>query len=63
MIRRCVAKNICLGTGHTPWLPKAFYPALGENCMHAAEIALRNRTSAASELWWWAAAKAAPMCF
>ncbi|BEN28192.1 MULTISPECIES: lysine N(6)-hydroxylase/L-ornithine N(5)-oxygenase family protein [Serratia] len=36
------AKNICLGTGHNPWLPNAFYPALGENCMHAAEIALRN---------------------
>ncbi|CAI1134037.1 L-lysine 6-monooxygenase [Serratia entomophila] len=36
------AKNICLGTGHDPWLPKAFYPALGDNCMHAAEIALRN---------------------
>ena len=36
------AKNICLGTGYDPWLPKAFYPALGDNCMHAAEIALRN---------------------
>jgi lysine N6-hydroxylase len=36
------AKNICLGTGHDPWLPEEFYPALGENCLHAAEIGLRN---------------------
>ena len=36
------ARNICLGTGHAPWIPKAARAALGENCFHAAEIELRE---------------------
>ncbi|MEE8730620.1 MAG: SidA/IucD/PvdA family monooxygenase [Rahnella inusitata] len=36
------ARNICLGTGHAPWIPKPARAALGENCFHAAEIELRE---------------------
>ncbi|MBU9811583.1 SidA/IucD/PvdA family monooxygenase [Rahnella sp. C60] len=36
------ARNICLGTGHAPWIPKPARAALGDNCFHAAEIELRE---------------------
>lgn len=36
------SRNICLGTGHAPWVPMAARPALGKHCFHAAEIALRE---------------------
>lgn len=36
------AKNICLGTGKTPYIPAEVKPYLGDNCFHASEIGLRN---------------------
>jgi len=36
------ARNICLGTGHAPWVPKSARAALGKQCFHAAEIELRE---------------------
>lgn len=36
------ARNICLGTGHAPWVPKSARSAMGKHCFHASEIALRD---------------------
>lgn len=36
------ARNICLGTGHAPWVPKNARSAIGKHCFHAAEVELHE---------------------
>ncbi|WP_407330754.1 lysine N(6)-hydroxylase/L-ornithine N(5)-oxygenase family protein [Enterovibrio sp. 27052020O] len=37
------ARNLCLGTGKSPYIPQCAQPYIGDRVFHAAEVALRQR--------------------